>query len=67
MEESPGGRPAESRRVGRGRIVMVCGVWNIPVITAVTRVGDADVSGRSEGGVTTLSSFEDSRPFWVYM
>ena len=31
-------------------------VWNIPVIAADTRVGDADVSGRSEGGVTTPSS-----------
>ena len=27
-------------------------VWNIPVTVADTRVGDADVSGRSEGGVT---------------
>ena len=28
-------------------------LWNIPVTMADTRVGDADVSGRSEGGVTT--------------
>ena len=31
-------------------------MWNIPVTAADTPVGDADVSGRSEGGVTTPSS-----------
>ena len=64
MEESPGGRPAESGSVQRGRSDCLS-VWNIPVTTADTQVGDADVSGRSEGGVTTLSSFGDTRPFWV--
>ena len=41
------------RLVRRGRIVIVRSVWNIPVTVADTQVGDADVSGRSEGGVTT--------------
>ena len=52
-QHSPVGRPTESGRVRRGRIVIVQSVWNIPVTAADTRVGDADVSGRSEGGVTT--------------
>ena len=42
----------ESGRARRGRIVIVRDVWNIPVTAAGTQVGDADVSGRSEGGVT---------------
>ena len=46
-------RGVESVRVRRGRIVIVRRVWNIPVTAADTRVGDADVSRRSEGGVTT--------------
>ena len=29
------------------------------------RVGDADVSGRSKGGVTTPLSTGDTRPVWV--
>ena len=36
--------------VRRGRIVIV---RDIPVTATDTRVGDADVSRRSEGGVTT--------------
>ena len=43
--------------------MIVGGVWNIPVTTADTRVGDADVSGRYEGGVTTLSSLREYPPF----
>ena len=39
--------------------------WNIPVTAADTRVGDADVSERSEGGVTTPLLIGDTRPFWV--
>ena len=37
-------------------------MWNIPVTAADTRVGDADVSGRSEGGVTT----PPPPPIWGY-
>ena len=40
-------------------------MWNIPVTATDTQVGDADVSGRSEGGVTTPSHIGDTRPFWV--
>ena len=43
----------ESGRVRRDRIVTVRSVWNILVTVADTRVGDTDVSGISEGGVTT--------------
>ena len=32
---------------------------------ADTQVGDADVSGRSGGGVTTPPLVGDTRPFWV--
>ena len=53
MAWSPGGRPAESGRVRRGRRVMLGRLWNIPVTAADSRVGDADVSRRSEGGVKT--------------
>ena len=43
-----------SGRVRRDHIVVIAeSIWNIPVTAADTRVGDADVSGRSEGGVTT--------------
>ena len=38
----------ESGRVRRGRRVTLGRLWNIPVIAADTRVGDADFSGRSE-------------------
>ena len=38
----------ESGRVRRGRRVTLGRLWNIPVTADDTRVGDADVSGRSE-------------------
>ena len=43
----------ESGRVRPDRLETVQSVWNIPVTAANTQVGDADVSGRSEGGVIT--------------
>ena len=43
----------EAGRVWRGCRVTLGRSWHIPVTAADTRVGDADVSGRSEGGVTT--------------
>ena len=48
-----GRRPAESGRVRRGRREALGHLWNIPVTAADIQVGDADVSGRSSGGVTT--------------
>ena len=60
-----GGRPAESGSVRRGCRVTLGRLWNIPVTTADTRVGDADVSRRSEGGVTTTLWSGDTGPFWV--
>ena len=43
----------EAGRVRWGRREALCRLCNIPVTTADIRVGDADVSGRSERGVTT--------------
>ena len=65
MALSPGGRPAETGRVRRGRRVTLGRLWNILVTAADTQVGDADVSGRSEGGVTTPLYSGDTRHFWV--
>ena len=52
VSEGEFGEPTESGRVRRGCIAVIRLVWNIPVTAADTRLGDADVSGRSEGGVT---------------
>ena len=38
-------------------------LWNIPATAADTRVGDADVSGRSEEGVTTPPILLGDPPF----
>ena len=44
-----------------GRVRRGCRVMLVKYSGNYTRVGDADVSGRSEGGVTTGYT----RPFWV--
>ena len=56
----------EAGRVRNSRVTLRR-LWNveIPVTTDDTRVGDADVSGRSERGVTTPLLSGDTRPFWV--
>ena len=43
----------ESGRIRRGRREALGRLWNIPVTAADTQVGDADVYGNSDKGVTT--------------
>ena len=51
--------------VWRGRREALVRLWNIPVTTDDTQVGDADVSGRSGSGVTTPLLAGDTRSFQV--